>query len=465
MWRRVFFLYVLVSVLLNVWQVGLGSWAATADITGRSRLWATRDTDVAQYLLPGLRSKPNLLSTLGWWHGTWVGVVPFWRPLTSLLFWLEYHLMTPDRFDRWMLFSYACHLVFVGLLVVLIRRLTGRWGIAALAALLFAGSAWMSPPAWMFALQMRAGGASIASLSSTRFLASLVPCDVALDFWKNQPELWAGICTLAATLLALRGRWAGALALAVLGVCVKESGWYTFPIILLVLAQQRRLGTVPRWGWVATAASIVLLTLLRFSAGPAVFRGYHRGTNDNWWPRYSAVVEGPYLSLLSSPSAAAAILSGALLALAAWRRGPVIPRVLLGFGAFFLCAGLYGLTSGGGIAVGCVVLLDPHELLPTVLGSAIWLFVAWRLLARFAYRGLVARLVLMTLITAGSVAAASQVQAHVLYLTDAFQCCLGALGLSAVADDLGQAWTRQRKRLSPRRGVSMDAPNSVLGSE
>ena len=60
----------------------------------------------------GVVAAPSLRDTLRWWHGTWAGQVPFFRPLSSYAFWLDWKLFG-SREPRYLLLSIVLHLIAV----------------------------------------------------------------------------------------------------------------------------------------------------------------------------------------------------------------------------------------------------------------------------------------------------------------------------------------------------------------
>lgn len=80
---------------------------------------------------------------LGWWSGPWIErTMPYYRPLTSFLFWAEYHLWGRD-FQKYCLVSWLAHAVNSALLFLLalslfrVRRAPVAVGAAVLVVFLF----------------------------------------------------------------------------------------------------------------------------------------------------------------------------------------------------------------------------------------------------------------------------------------------------------------------------------------
>lgn len=255
-----------------------------------SRVARACNCDVA-IIYDGIRKVPTLAGTVRWWHGTWVGQVPFWRPLTSLAFWVEYHAFGPDRLDGWIWVSAAMHLGATVLAALLAARLTGNWWAGPVVAVLF-GTLLLGFPV----LRARGPGAE--------------PVHLILTVPNAQQELWMAIPALGAMLATLSRRWVWALLLCALSVCAKEMGWTAFPLCLLVLWMAQGcdgLRRIPLWAWGLGTALVGVLLLARWSAGPEVFRGFHQGTNESWPVRLMSTVGGCFVQAVDAPTWAPAL--------------------------------------------------------------------------------------------------------------------------------------------------------------
>lgn len=407
-------------------------WLQAPDIVAYSREYIARvDPIDMSFLVRGISSKPTFLSTFAWWHQDWAGIVPFWRPLTSQIFWLEYRFFGFDHLDKWQWVSIASHFLVIALLALYGLRLgPNRW-IAPLAVLFFAGDQNIWPADWLRPL----------------LVGRSTPADIALDSWKNQPEIWVAACTLGAILSALSGRWALSLACAAIGICFKESGWYVFVIVPVALWGAGRMKTIPPKVLAAGSILAIALILFRASAGWAVFRGYHQYAEHTGIARYLVAVGGFYLGLLLSPSAASAILAACLFALALWRRLNDWLRLAMAFAAVTLCVLLDAILQLTSPIAAMVQYLEwDMELGNTVL-AFLWIGMAWMLLTSANYRRIGVALVGMILISGASMGLASQVVRHVLYLTYAFQSLLMAVIVAAIAERLA-LWQSSRAKIS-----------------
>lgn len=228
----------------------------------------------------GLVEAPRFVDTLRWWTGTWVGTVPFYRPLTSYVFWLEWKAFG-DREWLYVVPAALAHVIaavlFAALLYALARRRGLRWAaLAALAgALLFTGL--LSPER--------------AILNSRVFL-----------LWKNQPDSLAAACCFAALLCYLRAQERkrnapGAAAWYLAGCGFKEIA-APLPLAFLTLEtgalrrpEERRLAL--RRLALMGAAALVYLAVRRLAI-PGL--GFTYGTNGAWLQRTLGELLGPFSS-------------------------------------------------------------------------------------------------------------------------------------------------------------------------
>src|SRR5579883_3344060 len=108
------FLYVwaTVSLLWQAIEMNL-AWFTEGNIIQRSKAVSLLDID-QNVLLHHVESHHSFASTFIWWHDAWLGqIYPwYWRPLTMLSFWTEYHLFGAYRFDRWQSAEIVFHVIF-----------------------------------------------------------------------------------------------------------------------------------------------------------------------------------------------------------------------------------------------------------------------------------------------------------------------------------------------------------------
>ena len=277
-----------VCVLANLTRIER-PWFTSPDIVKMSladqQPAGTADGIDLPLIINSLATKPTYASTFQWWHTSRIPKVPFWRPLSIQAFWLEKQAFTLERFDKWMIVSIIAHLGSLIALGWLALALTKRPVVAWLAILFFGG--WHGTP-WL-------SNSALANPLS-------VPGNVALDAWKNQPDLFADLFVFLSAALTLRGQYYPAIAMAFIAVAFKESGWMAWPIDGLALLLSGRFKSVGVRPIVTALAVIAALIALRASAGSAVFDGYHQGTNEGWLMRLDHSVYAPYtLLFLTAP--------------------------------------------------------------------------------------------------------------------------------------------------------------------
>jgi hypothetical protein len=150
---------------------------------------------------------------LGWWTGPWIETsMPYYRPLTSMMFWAEYHLFGRD-FEKYCVISWLAHAcgsaVLFLLVLSLLRERPLRVGVALglLAVLLFntrrnlVAPGWQAYPIAWGEMPYWAAQTDIFSL-----LFSLLSL-LVLDRWCQEPT---------------RRRLAGAVALFAVALLFKE---------------------------------------------------------------------------------------------------------------------------------------------------------------------------------------------------------------------------------------------------
>lgn len=317
-------------------------------------------------IIEGVDRARTLADTLAWWTGAWAGQVPFYRPLTSLLFWLERRAFG-DREWLYLFPTVALHVAATVAFALLAWRLARRWdarhaGCAGLVA------------AWGFSDWLWPDSGRAAHL--------------VWGHWKNQPDSAAAALGCLALLL-----YAGEVgadrrlpvrsAAAYLGACLfKESA---LPLVLLTPFLE-----VPRF---ARSARVRLTCIIGTCLLFVVWRhvclggpGYVYGSNRAAEERTLTHLLGPFAPLMLGfwlPAALAAVIAAALAM--AGRRGAVPAALVAVIGAVAAVTADTWLRTGSGPllwlpAVGVARMADPVVLLPTGLGLA-WLLAAaslWR---------------------------------------------------------------------------------------
>jgi hypothetical protein len=238
--------------------------------------WEGGDLDTA-LLMGGLREAPGFQDTLRWWTGPWAGQVPFYRPLSSYVFWTEWKLFG-DREALYLLPTVAAHLLATLLFGTFVLRLARAAAVPA--------------PGLAAAL---AGIGFLGGFSSYRHtVVGLVL------YWKNQPDTLAAACAFAALSSYLAAREAG------LHRCGRATLWYlaaccfkeiALPLPAVFLAMECGLP-----GMAARPGSRTRLLML--SAAAASFfamrwlalggMGYTYGTNAEWEYRTLLHLLGPF---------------------------------------------------------------------------------------------------------------------------------------------------------------------------
>jgi len=160
----------------------------------------------------------------------------------------------------------------------------------------------------------------VLSSSVTRSMDWIIP------WWKNQPDLLAGILLFAALGLVVRGRPGLALLFGTLAVAAKEIGYCFFPLTALVILWRRRFAGAPwpkaatRWAALYAGTAVTLAVIHHLAVGP----GYSMGTNEEWAQRAAIYCGGPLLSWGMGPeSELALIVIGWIAGILVGRRRPL----------------------------------------------------------------------------------------------------------------------------------------------
>ncbi len=240
--------------------------------------WLSGDLDTS-LIHGGVSRAKDLGDTLQWWVGPWAGQVPFYRPLTSYVFWLEW-LAFGSNERLYVLPTAAAHLAATAAFALFVFRLAGasRWSAPVIAAL---------AAAFQFA-----GGPSLSSPRPE--VAHLVG-----GIWKNQPDSLAALCCCLSLVCYLNAREAGRLpfgaALWYLAGCLfKEIAvplFLIFPCLELLLAPVAAL----RKSWIrfvpVAAAGVLFLAARQLALGSV---GFTYGTNFAWLERTLIHAAGPF---------------------------------------------------------------------------------------------------------------------------------------------------------------------------
>lgn len=239
-------------------------------IAGRTPHSVKYDLDCI-WLMTGIEPTQSFAGTLRWWTGAWCcDFVPYYRPTTSLLFWVEYRLFGANGLQGFTLVHLLSHLVMATLCALFLAELVG-WRRAALAMALW-------------------------GLHLSRYLG-LGDTSYTFPVWKDSCDIWCCICYVLALWSFLRflrtdnRRYLLSSVFAFFVALTFKEMAYTLPLMLLPLLwyekrlQERYLSLAPFFG-------VALFALAyRFWAlqGP----GFRNGTNGAWWHRTVVDLGGP----------------------------------------------------------------------------------------------------------------------------------------------------------------------------
>ena len=362
------------------------------------------DTDLC-LIIGGVSSVHTVAETERWWHGTWAGQVPFWRPLTSLVFWGE-HKLFGQQFGYWLQVSVVLQLIICGLFLLFTSRLTRSiwFGLAAT----FYFTAWRMP----------------IQVGMSEFLTP-APASIATQSPKDQPELLVSAFVLLALITALSRKWGWVILAGAIATCFKESGWLTFPLVLSLIIWRdgaRSIWTIPTKWWLALGLTVTILIVARVAAGPEVFWGYRLGDNKAWLLRFiNALGYFPLNNLLMPVNAGSVLLSIAgLIAISRLQR---MAKLSLASTTLILAIAVHMLLNQeGGFEVALTQLLALNWHIAVVSIPHLVPIIAlaqcrqnWRLALLFGG---------MMILSALPYAAASQVTRHALFMMYLFQSAL-----------------------------------------
>lgn len=395
-----------------------------------------KDPDLKDFLLPGLQKIHSFSSTLIWWHGNWVGQVPFWRPLTSYLFWFEYSLFPKNRYDLWFDMSAISHLVFCAVLGIFVAKLTGRRSVSLLTLLVFSGLNDLSPTgSFNYSLDLFGTEAH-------------PPSTIAFIDWKDQPEIWSSIFLIGSLTFILYKKWTLSLVGAAIAIGFKENGWLTFPLAAILLWGTDSFSRVPKSFYLSAIGVAVALLLVRLSSGREVFHGYHFGENNAWAHRYILAAFRPYPASFYGRYIAEPILgTGAYLAWRFYKLKPLYGWLTVAVALAAAIGNEMSHSSVDALTALTMFFLVPDNIV-TVATAFLWLLGVDILWNGGTSRRLILSLVAAVLLSSALIAMAAQVQPHVLYLAFAFRSILFALTLMTIWNKL-KTFTMERIKLPP----------------
>ena len=252
---------ILLVLLCGLWGV---PWKYVAVSSSWNQNLRSHDADT-HYLVDGWDEAPRFADTLRWWHGSWGAKHrPFYRPISSTLFWTQYQLFGVNGRAQFQILLVVWH--FVALLMVwrFLSYLLGHRDGTLIACL------------W---------GAQLGDVFHTMSAVD------ALCFWKDNVESWHAIPNLLCLLFFTRylregapsGRGVKFLTLSLLffliAICVKELA-YTVPFVLLLLLwHEKKMST--HWRAVLPFFGLAgAMFCFRFWALGGM--GFRMGSNERW---------------------------------------------------------------------------------------------------------------------------------------------------------------------------------------
>jgi len=386
------------------------------------------------YLNQGLDRIHSFADTGKWWTGTWCGVVPFWRPLTSYVFWAMKLIWPPEYLLPRQIISVFLHLCFLGVAALFLWRTTRRPWLVLLTIWLFAG---------------------VRPFPLNCFSSGIAAVGDLLSDPKNIPDSLVGVCMLLSLMLLAEGRWLGGLIAAAVSVGFKEMGFTTWPLALLVLAfvhrdrimaeRWRYLVSSVKRNWRPIAMWLLVFGLLALIHSLTVGIGYRVGTNEYWYRRAGAYFGGPIGANLFLDNASAPITAGLLVALiVGFRRLSLLPRFIAMLAALALGILLDALLLGAGWEVSMVRMFAPEMNRYIVLVCIVWLLIAWQAVRDWQTAAFG---IAMSIIASMPTWLATQTLEHTRYLASLFMEMAVAAALLACAKAIARRFLPERVML------------------
>jgi hypothetical protein len=241
------------------------SWHSLSQLRGRSIVMDPIDTAA---IADGLWKAHTLKDCWSWFHGAWVAKNQFYRPLSSMVWWVMYKAWGINALAQFQLVSELCHLAFLLVLWGFLRTLYGN-ALAVAATCVFASF-----------LTMKLG---------------LPSGTMATVKWLDVVEMWVGSAILVSGWLFViylrtnSRRCLGASLLAfVIGIGFKEMA-YVVPLFLVFLMWHE--GSFAKWKAIAAYFAIGAVC---FAYRTYLFhgRGAHYGSNGSWKVRAATDLGG-----------------------------------------------------------------------------------------------------------------------------------------------------------------------------
>jgi len=309
------------------------------------------DCDVPM-LKRGADQAPRLRDTHVWWHGNWICLNPFWRPLSSYGFWIMFRTLGFEHHDRFQVVAALGHVAVTVLLLAFTLELTRRRYLALLAVLLHN----VRRLPWPVSLWMASVGIG------------------ALDHWKSVPDVWLALWVLPALMMAWRGSGWWATVFAALAAMTKETGFVAFPLVAVFYWWRWR--RLHRFMWALGGIALVLTAVKLIFVGP----GWVLGSNRSMWLRIARFVGPEPINIFTTGFAPWALIGVAIamtvvLRRRRWLRALAVPVAVVLGAALFQILNRPEHALGGAVAL--AALLEPRFLLGSTMNVATWLVLAW----------------------------------------------------------------------------------------
>jgi hypothetical protein len=209
----------------------------------------------------------TLAQSSKWWTGSWAmgPDFPYYRPLTSVVWWLQFRAFGVDGLAPFLIIHALWHIAVALALLGFLSALTGKRTAIAAVCLFTSGV--------------------------LHDLLGVATSQYALTKWIDDPDLSCSLFIVLALWAWLRylradGKWWTAAALYVVAVLWKESA-YVVPLFAVLLMWHERTWR-REWFWLA-GITVVLVALRTWALGGG---GYSFGSNGAWWPKFVTETQG-----------------------------------------------------------------------------------------------------------------------------------------------------------------------------
>lgn len=369
-----------------------------------------------ELILVGLAQKTTLLSTFSWWSGPWCGQIPFFRPITSQLFWLEDTVFGRQRFHLWLWTALVSHLVAMALTFRVFEQIFQSKVVPVVTIALFAG------PAVFLGIKMR----DFVLINDHYYMT--------IPLWKNSPEYWASIAIFASCLAFMAKRYWLTLVCMVVAICTKESGFAILPALALIAWHRREWPPIKFW----IAGGLITALIFAYRLMVLGTFGYRLGSNNQWWFRimlyYGGVIGrevefGEFHKLIAGIGSGLALLI-VLASLKRKHHGELLMATAIVVASWSL-AGYLGIGYFENLAGGSEQVTFSQSLLAMSYGNWSLLKIAllptiMYILARYRLRDTLL-IIGLTIVFSIGLYTAAQVTKHGWYLPDLFKTSLFSL--------------------------------------